>query len=113
MSAPLLDLDTLRAVAARVRDLPADMVTVDQAAEACGVSSRAWCRWMVKGGVDVWTADRVAVHLGLHPCMIWPEWCEAADAVVEAVEAQRREKRDRYNAVRRARKAAAREKVTA
>src|SRR5579884_370758 len=30
------------------------------------------------GGFTFITADRVAVHLGLHPSCIWPEWFDVA-----------------------------------
>ena len=29
-------------------------------------------------GVPVFTADRLAVKLGMHPCQVWPDWYEIA-----------------------------------
>lgn len=29
-------------------------------------------------GVPVFTADRLAVKLGMHPCQVWPDWYQVA-----------------------------------
>lgn len=34
------------------------------------VTVRSWWR----NGVPLWSADRAAVRLGVHPAAIWPEW---------------------------------------
>lgn len=48
-------------------------------AEACGVTRHAVAKWRHHGRMSQWTADRVAVALGLHPCLLWgDEWWESA-----------------------------------
>lgn len=46
-------------------------------ADRLGVSERRVQRWR-RGVMQLnrWDADRFAVHLGLHPAQIWPEWLE-------------------------------------
>ena len=44
-------------------------------ARHAGVSTRSWYRWVKSGELTLSQADSVAVHLGVHPCAIWPdEW---------------------------------------
>jgi len=58
-----------------------DLYKVDnipRIAERCGVAPRTVWRWL--GGADMKadTADRVAIHLGTHPALLWPdEWWQA------------------------------------
>lgn len=47
--------------------------TGEQIATVCGVKRPAVVKWL-KRGLTPWTADRVAVAVGLHPSIIWPEW---------------------------------------
>ena len=42
-------------------------------AELAGVSRRTVIRWAANG-LDIYTADRVACAIGLHPWHIWTEW---------------------------------------
>lgn len=46
---------------------------VAELADRVGVTRGTVHRWQ-HSGVDVWTADRVAVVLGRHPANVWPEW---------------------------------------
>lgn len=42
---------------------------------ALGVHVRSIHRWRSRGGtISAATADRLAVHLGWHPCAIWEDW---------------------------------------
>jgi len=41
------------------------------AAEMCGVTPRSWYRWKASGVLLLSKADKVAVHLGVHPVEIW------------------------------------------
>jgi hypothetical protein len=34
-------------------------------------------RWRVNG-LTPERADRLAIHLGTHPALLWPHWCEVA-----------------------------------
>jgi len=44
-------------------------------AEHLGVTRATIQRWRNgKSFLDPYTADRLAVKLGKHPCQIWPEW---------------------------------------
>lgn len=45
--------------------------------DALGVSA-GFLSQIEGGGLPDRTADRVAIRLGLHPCMIWPDWFDAA-----------------------------------
>lgn len=49
-------------------------LSVRQVADAVGMQPRSIQRWKENGGVPVGTCDRVAIALGWHPCVIWPEW---------------------------------------
>ena len=47
-------------------------------AELCGVSTRTVSRWKAVGLTDCWS-DRVAIRLGVHPCVIWGRaWLDRA-----------------------------------
>lgn len=49
-------------------------------AEACGLGSRSNL-WNFKryGGIPVYRADTIAIHLGLHPASIWgQQWWDLA-----------------------------------
>jgi hypothetical protein len=55
-----------------------DRFTVDSAqrvADRCAVSRRTIHRWLAGAQTDERTADRVAIGLGTHPLLLWPdEW---------------------------------------
>lgn len=52
-----------------------DEVSATRLAEAVGVTARTVHRWQAKGRViPVKSCDRLAITLGWHPCVIWPEW---------------------------------------
>lgn len=42
-------------------------------ARVAGVSRRTVCRWKALG-MNQWIADRLAIALGYHPAVVWPEW---------------------------------------
>lgn len=42
-----------------------------------GTHARQIYRWRAYG-IDVWSADRVATRIGLHPCQVWSDWDELA-----------------------------------
>lgn len=46
---------------------------VHEACEILQISGTSWLKYQV-AGVDVWTADRLAVRLGTVPYLLWPEW---------------------------------------
>jgi len=46
-------------------------------ADRLNVTSRTIARWST-GGLNTWTADRVACQIGFHPSLLCPEWFEAA-----------------------------------
>ena len=49
-------------------------LTVGDAAERLGVSTRQVSRWRNgQSGIAIDTADRVAIRLGLHLCELYPE----------------------------------------
>ncbi len=49
-------------------------------ADLLGVTRRAVVRWR-HAGIPIYSADRAAVALGVHPSLIWPEWWEGASDV--------------------------------
>jgi len=51
----------------------AEATSAHHLAELLGVSDRTVVRWLVVGLLDT-QADRMAVRLGYHPSMLWPEW---------------------------------------
>ena len=72
---PALELARLKARddGWRTKDTNQHLADSDlRVAEVCGVSLRSVARW--KAGavrMDDYTADKVAINLGLHPCLIW------------------------------------------
>jgi len=50
---------------------PADQISQHDFAQAVGVHQRTVCRWMQNGHLPENMSDRVAVHLGWHPAVIW------------------------------------------
>lgn len=48
-------------------------------AERASVGRSTVYRWHERGLSEI-EADRAAISLRLHPCMIWPEWWELASA---------------------------------
>ena len=61
----------------QVGKLPEDVSTRELAA-AIGVQDQTVRRWMTAGDtLPGYAADRLAVALGWHPCVIWPrEWAD-------------------------------------
>lgn len=53
-----------------------------RAYEVLGIDRQKYGR-MQKRDLREYEADRLATHLGVHPCRIWPSWF--ADALSEAV----------------------------
>lgn len=55
-------------------------------AEILGVADRTISRWTNGQRISETVADRVAIKLGTHPCLIWPEWwANAPDYIPEEV----------------------------
>lgn len=47
-------------------------------AEACGVARHSAQRWISRGRVPFYSAERVCDFLRVHPCEVWgDEWIEA------------------------------------
>lgn len=82
--APLLELAEARCAAGgrpewtsgRFRGAfsPPAPVSVGELACLLGCSPRTVTRWRAAGRLCAFDADRYAVRLGLHPCLIWPDW---------------------------------------
>ena len=53
---------------------PLDRYGTGRLSAASGASRKSVERWRHRGAVSERDADRVAVGLGLHPAMLWPEW---------------------------------------
>lgn len=50
-------------------------ITSNDVAVAIGYSPRTVQRWIKRNKINWKYADRVAVNLGWHPCVLWPtEW---------------------------------------
>ncbi|MFN0090128.1 MAG: MerR family transcriptional regulator [Acidimicrobiales bacterium] len=43
-------------------------------ADRLGVTARTVHRWRAEGLSDL-QADRAAIAVGLHPALVWPDWC--------------------------------------
>lgn len=58
------------------RDEPFQLVKVTDAviASELGVTRRTVRRWRHGTRLTPRDADRYAVGVGLHPCLLWPEW---------------------------------------
>ena len=46
-------------------------------AALAGVARRTVTRW-AHIGIDLWTADRLACSVGMHPAELWADWFEIA-----------------------------------
>jgi hypothetical protein len=46
-------------------------------AAAAGMDPAHVRRLVARGEVNEWQADRLAIGVGLHPAIIWPEWLTA------------------------------------
>jgi hypothetical protein len=44
-----------------------------------GKLTRYLFRWRHEGAIPEWSADRWAIHYGLHPCRLWPDWFDGPD----------------------------------
>lgn len=49
-------------------------LNADEIAQRCSVTRRTVYRWRAAGSLTWMKADEVAVTLGLHPVLIWPEF---------------------------------------
>lgn len=49
-------------------------VTGGQIAGLLGVSRSTLYRWRSGAKVDEYEADALACRVGLHPCLLWPQW---------------------------------------
>ena len=48
--------------------------TYTDIAAIIGVADRTISRWAAGQDIPEAAADRAAIALGTHPCLIWPEW---------------------------------------
>lgn len=79
---------------------PDDDITAGFVAVHVGISLQSAHNY-IRRGVDVWHADGVAVRtIGVHPCLVWPEWCDLIDSYIEAHGPEAQAERRRVNAVR-------------
>jgi transcriptional regulator with XRE-family HTH domain len=79
---PLMDIARLKLGEDGWNDNKRDVVeSVDchrRIAELCGVSTGAVNRWAAGSRrMSSESADKAAIHLGLHPCLIWDDWWDA------------------------------------
>jgi plasmid maintenance system antidote protein VapI len=49
-------------------------LTWDEMAALLGVCQRSLVRYITADTLCEQVADRLACRIGLHPCLIWPEW---------------------------------------
>lgn len=50
-------------------------ITSKDIAMAVGFQPKTVQRWIKRGTIDLEYADRIAINLGWHPCVLWPtEW---------------------------------------
>ena len=47
-------------------------------ANRLGMRDRQAVTWWRENGLDAYTADRLATHLGYHPVQLWPSWMDDA-----------------------------------
>lgn len=40
----------------------------------CGINRQTVHRWRLDGGIPLFSADRIAIRLGVHPLDIWPSF---------------------------------------
>lgn len=52
---------------------------VSALARAAGCPRSSLTRWQREGGIPLYTADRIAIQLRLHPAELWPEWYAVGD----------------------------------
>lgn len=51
--------------------IPVEQLSLEEIAEACGVTTRTVARWRSTGEIPHLHIDRIATHLGWHPAAIW------------------------------------------
>jgi hypothetical protein len=51
---------------------------VTRFAQQAGIDRSMFHHWQQRGGIPLWSADRVAIRCGVHPCRIWPDWFRGA-----------------------------------
>lgn len=56
---------------------------VQRLADRMRQHSRTILKWKQAGGVDLWTADRIATAMGMNAEQLWPGWEKTADWVAE------------------------------
>jgi lambda repressor-like predicted transcriptional regulator len=50
-----------------------DAPNLSELARRTGYTLRTIQRWRIDG-IPYWSADRVAIRLGIHPALIWTDW---------------------------------------
>lgn len=53
--------------------------TIGRIADLIGVAPASIHRWRKEGGIPLFSADRAACRLGIHPSLIWPDWIYLCD----------------------------------
>lgn len=92
---PKLDPRPLRAVADRKRRTPADW------AAAAGMTRNTLYKRLYEP-LGWYTADRLAIALGLHPCEVWgDEWWQIAKVYDAAIDQSKAARNDRKRQARR------------
>ena len=69
--APRVSVDALEAWWAKRNEQPFNNRMFSR---QCGAFPSAIYVWRREGGIPIWTADVIAIRLGVHPAHIWPEW---------------------------------------
>lgn len=59
-------------------------VHVGAIAKRCNVDPETVYRWRTAGRIPWYTADEVAIRLGVHPLVIWPEFTNAQSELCTA-----------------------------
>ena len=72
---PFAPLAEFCASRANLDDKVNTITTVGLIQRATGTDRTVIRRWQQRG-VMLWTADRLACGLGVHPTTIWPDWYE-------------------------------------
>lgn len=55
-----------------------EVQTIRHLARRVGASERTVWRWRLAGLTDQ-AADWAAIALGVHPCMVWPDWFQVVE----------------------------------
>ncbi len=85
----------------RPDNLPANVGDIGKVASVLNMEPSNIYRWR-QYGLTWFTADRIAVKMGLHPAEIWPQWFDDGDRRREASEEKARVKKQGQRRARQA-----------